>query len=129
MKSAKNLFIVSDLLLKNDKKNLLEDKIVGTAQLNIAQLVSVNFPQQQPPDRWENFKRKTIGNQPRKVWHEDPCHSVDESQNCNKKEENPPNPENEEVLLVEQVVAEDAEEVTLIHASSGGANLNAARHL
>ena len=29
---------------------LLQDKVVCTAQLNIAQLVAMDFPQQQPPN-------------------------------------------------------------------------------
>ena len=42
---------------------------------------------------------------------------------------NSPEPEDEEVLLVEEVVLEDAQEVAAVQATRGGANIDVARHL
>ena len=54
---------------------------------------------------------------PREVGDHDPCKSEDEPEDGDADEGEPPEPEDEEVLLVEQVVGEDAEVVGPVDGS------------
>ena len=66
---------------------------------------------------------------PGEVWDHDPGESVDQPEHGDPDEGEPPEPEDEEVLLVEQVVGEDAQVVRPVDRSSGGADSDVARHL
>ena len=66
---------------------------------------------------------------PGEVGDHDPCKSVDEPEDGDPDEGEPPEPEDEEVLLVEQVVGEDAQVVRPVDRSGGGADSDVARHL
>ena len=66
---------------------------------------------------------------PREVGDHDPCKSEDEPEDGDADEGEPPEPEDEEVLLVEQVVGEDAQVVRPVDRSGGGADSDVASHL
>ena len=66
---------------------------------------------------------------PREVGDHDPCKSEDEPEDGDADEGEPPEPEDEEVLLVEQVVGEDAEVVGPVNGSSCSTDSNVAGHL
>ena len=66
---------------------------------------------------------------PGQVRDHDSCKSEDETNNSEADEEHPPHPENKEVLLVEDIVVEDAEVVAPVNGTSGGSNVDVAGHL
>ena len=66
---------------------------------------------------------------PGEVWDHDPGESVNQAEHGDPDEGEPPKPENQEVLLVEQVVGEDAQVVRPVDRSSGGADSDVASHL
>ena len=66
---------------------------------------------------------------PGEVWDHDPGESVDQAEHGDPDEGEPPEPEDEEVLLVEQVVGEDAEVVGPVNGSSCSTDSNVAGHL
>jgi len=59
----------------------------------------------------------------------DPGEPVDQAEDGDGDEGEPPEPEDEEILLVENVVVEDAEIVTPVDGSSGGTNPDVASYL
>ena len=72
---------------------------------------------------------RTRGFSPGEVGDHDPCKSVDEPEDGDPDEGEPPEPEDEEVLLVEQVVGEDAQVVRPVDGSCCGADSDVASHL
>ena len=52
---------------------------------------------------------------PRNADHNDP---VEEGHDRDDDEETPPYPENEEIVLIEQIVGEDAENIDIVHLST-----------
>ena len=66
---------------------------------------------------------------PGEIWNHDPRESVDQAEHGDPDEGEPPEPEDEEVLLVEQVVGEDAQVVRPVDRSGGGADSDVACHL
>ena len=61
--------------------------------------------------------------------HGDPGPPVEDPGQGDQHQEDPPEPEHEEVLLVEEVVAEDAEEVGPVHGPGQRAHVDVAGHL
>ena len=76
--------------------------------------------------RWEKDRE---GSSPGEVWDHDPGESVNQAEHGDPDEGEPPEPENQEVLLVEQVVGEDAQVVRPVDRSGGGADSDVASHL
>ena len=72
---------------------------------------------------------RTRGFSPGEVGDHDPCKSVDEPEDGDPDEGEPPEPEDEEVLLVEEVVGEDAEVVGPVDGSRCSTDSNVAGHL
>ena len=66
---------------------------------------------------------------PGEVGDTDPSSPVDESENGQDGQTQPPEPQDEEVLLVEQVVAENAEEVGPVQGSGQRAHIDVTRDL
>ena len=73
--------------------------------------------------------RKRERSSPGEVWDHDPGKSVDQAEHGDPDEGEPPEPEDKEVLLVEQVVGEDAQVVRPVDRSGGGADSDVASHL
>ena len=63
---------------------------------------------------------------PREVRDHHPGESEDETNDGDSDEEHPPDPEDQEVLLVENVVVEDAKVVAPVNGSSSGTNVDVA---
>ena len=57
---------------------------------------------------------------PRKWPQKNSCHPVSDSEPGDDEEEHPPEPQDEEIFLVEEIVLEDAQIVGLVHPASGG---------
>ena len=76
-----------------------------------------------------NDVNRTRGFSPGEVGDHDPCKSVDEPEDGDPDEGEPPEPEDEEVLLVEEVVGEDAEVVGPVDGSRCCTDSNVAGHL
>ena len=70
-----------------------------------------------------------ISHQPGEVWDHDPGEPVDQADDGDSDEEEPPEPEDKEILLVEDVVVENAEVVTPVDGSSGSTNTDVAGDL
>ena len=75
-----------------------------------------------------NWSRKKIKafQLPGEVRDHHPGESKDETDHGDSDEEHPPDPENQEVLLVEDVVVEDAKVVAPVNSSSSGTNVDVA---
>jgi len=89
-------------------------KAVCSTKLQIFQSPCSHFSQQHGPGE---------------VWDHDPGEPVDQADGGDSDEEEPPEPENEEILLVEDVVVEDAEIVAPVDGSCGGSNSDVASNL
>ena len=74
-------------------------------------------------------KEQEHEHKPGEVWDHDPGKSVDEPDDGDADEGEPPEPEDEEVLLVEQVVGEDAEVVGAVDGAGGCADTDVAGNL
>ena len=72
---------------------------------------------------------KTEGVLPGEVGDTDPSGPVDESQNGKDGQTQPPEPQDEEVLLVEQVVGQDAQVVGPVDTTRGSSNTDVAGNL
>jgi len=92
----------------------LQDEGVGSAELQVTELPGGHFSQQ---------------NRPGQVRDHHTGESVDESDDREPDENHPPHPEDEEVLLVEDVVVKDAEIVAGVNTTSSGTNSDVARDL
>jgi len=66
---------------------------------------------------------------PGEVWDHDPGEPVDQAEGGDSDEEEPPEPEDEEILLIEDVVVEDAEVVAPVDGPGGGADPDVAGNL
>ena len=66
---------------------------------------------------------------PGEVWDHDPGESVNQAEHGDPDEGEPPEPEDEEVLLVEDVVVENAEIVASVNSSSSSTNVDVTGHL
>ena len=66
---------------------------------------------------------------PGEVWDHDPGEPVHQAHGGDSNEEEPPEPEDEEILLVEDVVVEDAQVVAPVDGSRGGADPDIASNL
>ena len=92
----------------------VEDEVVCRIKVDLAELLPVHFSHQ---------------HRPRELRDGDPGEPVDEHQDGEGEQERPPAPQDQEVLLVEQVVAQDAQEVAAVQGSGGGAVPQGARNL
>ena len=88
---------------------------------------SSDFPSRQL-QIWARLQYQ-ISHQPGEVWDHDPGEPVDQADDGNSNEEEPPEPEDKEILLVEDVVIENAEVVTPVDGSSGSTNTDVAGDL
>ena len=70
-----------------------------------------------------------ISHQPGEAWDHDPGESVDKTDGGDGDEEEPPEPKDEEILLVEDIIVENAEIVAPVDSTSCGSNTNIARDL
>ena len=66
---------------------------------------------------------------PRKWPQKNSADSKNDTKPSDDEQEDPPQPQDEEVLLIEEVVLEDAEVVGLVHPARGGAHLDVAADL
>ena len=66
---------------------------------------------------------------PGQIGNHHPGESVDQPDHGEADQEHPPHPEDEEVLLVEDVVVEDAEIIVGVNVTSSCSNTDVARHL
>jgi len=92
----------------------VQNKAVSSTKLKILQSPCSHFAHQ---------------NRPGQIWDHDPGEPVDKAQDGDGDEGEPPEPKDKEILLVEDVVVEDAEIVSPVDCSSGGTNANIAGNL
>merc|ERR1719361_1816666 len=92
----------------------VEHEAVGAGELQVVKTPGTHLPHQDRPGE---------------IWNHDPGESVDQAEHGDPDEGEPPEPEDEEVLLVEQVVGEDAQVVRPVDRSGGGADSDVACHL
>lgn len=92
----------------------VEDEVVCRPEMDPAELLPVHLAHQHCPGELRD------GN---------PGEPVDEHEDGEGEQERPPAPQDQEVLLVEQVVAQDTEEVAAVQGPGGGAVPQGARDL
>lgn len=63
-----------------------------------------------------------------KTWYRGGGNAIYQAKERDKQKENPPKPEDEKELLVEQVVAKDTEEIAPVNSTCGGSNTKGAGH-
>jgi len=92
----------------------VEDKAVGGGQVEVLQPPGFHLAHQDGPGE---------------VGDTDPSSPVDESENGQDGQTQPPEPQDEEVLLVEQVVGQDAQVVGPVDTTRGSSNTDVAGNL
>jgi len=92
----------------------VQDETVSSTKLKILQSPGSDFAHQ---------------NRPGEVWDHDPGEPVDQADDGDSNEEEPPEPKDEEILLVEDVIIENAKVVASVDGSSGSTNTDVAGDL